>query len=186
MEECYKALSGQLDWNNLEGDRCPYDLSKPLPLKGHPVGIEYMIPNLWSATKVGYNKDAEREIKNWGPKRQLWYRSQIKKFSKHSVYLTQKILSVVSVKINKLHYYDYLEEIVVRRADRQKYMFKEGDFVNIHLNNIEDMRLLIAQHKLLNLEGDEIVDLAVALRMFTRSLIIKRRVEDIQLGVESY
>ncbi|GKG25516.1 hypothetical protein Tco_0398662 [Tanacetum coccineum] len=48
------------------------------------------------------------------------------------------------------------------------------------------MLLLIAQHKLLNLEGDEIVDLAVALRMFTRSLIIKRRVEDIQLGVESY
>ncbi|GKD95060.1 hypothetical protein Tco_1374897 [Tanacetum coccineum] len=48
------------------------------------------------------------------------------------------------------------------------------------------MLLLIAQHKLLNLEGDEIVNLAVALRMFTRSLIIKRRVEDTQLGVESY
>ncbi|GJZ56663.1 hypothetical protein Tco_0612157 [Tanacetum coccineum] len=31
MEECYKALLDQLDWNNLEGDRCPFDLSKPLP-----------------------------------------------------------------------------------------------------------------------------------------------------------
>ncbi|GJT55513.1 hypothetical protein Tco_0990567 [Tanacetum coccineum] len=29
MEECYKALSDQLDWTNPEGDRCPYDLSKP-------------------------------------------------------------------------------------------------------------------------------------------------------------
>ncbi|GJU93959.1 hypothetical protein Tco_1318715 [Tanacetum coccineum] len=31
MEECYKALTDQLDWNNPEGDRYPFDLSKPLP-----------------------------------------------------------------------------------------------------------------------------------------------------------
>ncbi|GKA33188.1 hypothetical protein Tco_0719555 [Tanacetum coccineum] len=39
------------------------------------------------------------------------------------------------------------------------------------------------QHKLFHLDGEVIVDLAVALRMFTRSLIIKKRVEDVQLGV---
>ncbi|GJV47251.1 hypothetical protein Tco_1437463 [Tanacetum coccineum] len=32
MEECYKALNDQLDWNNPKGDRYPFDLSKPLPL----------------------------------------------------------------------------------------------------------------------------------------------------------
>ncbi|GKC75972.1 hypothetical protein Tco_1126746 [Tanacetum coccineum] len=32
IEECYRALSDQLDWNNPKGERCPYDLSKPLPL----------------------------------------------------------------------------------------------------------------------------------------------------------
>ncbi|GKC94488.1 hypothetical protein Tco_1159930 [Tanacetum coccineum] len=32
MEECYKALNDQLDWNNPEGDRYPFDLSKPPPL----------------------------------------------------------------------------------------------------------------------------------------------------------
>ncbi|GJW84057.1 hypothetical protein Tco_0157202 [Tanacetum coccineum] len=48
--------------------------------------------------------------------------------------------------------------------------------MNLHLNDIEDMLLLVAQHKLFNLEGIEIVDLAMALRMFSRSLIIKRRV----------
>ncbi|GKF68998.1 hypothetical protein Tco_0198677 [Tanacetum coccineum] len=48
------------------------------------------------------------------------------------------------------------------------------------------MLLLVAQHKLFNLEGSDTVDLAVALRMFTRSLVIKRRVKDVQLGVESY
>ncbi|GJT36925.1 hypothetical protein Tco_0936790 [Tanacetum coccineum] len=34
--------------------------------------------------------------------------------------------------------------------------------------------------------GKDIVDFIVALRMFTRSLIIKRHVEDVQLGVDSY
>ncbi|GJV20933.1 hypothetical protein Tco_1369953 [Tanacetum coccineum] len=32
-EECYKALSDQLDWNNPEGYRCPFDFSKSLLLK---------------------------------------------------------------------------------------------------------------------------------------------------------
>ncbi|GJT03398.1 hypothetical protein Tco_0824567 [Tanacetum coccineum] len=95
-------------------------------------------------------------------------------------------MSVVSVKVTKLHGYGYLEEVMVRRADRQLYKFKEGDFVNLHLDHIKDMLLLVVQHKLFHLDGEVIVDLAVALRMFTRSLIIKKRVEDVQLGVESY
>ncbi|GKE43844.1 hypothetical protein Tco_1471128, partial [Tanacetum coccineum] len=32
MEECYKTLTDQLDWNNPKGDRYPFNLSKPLPL----------------------------------------------------------------------------------------------------------------------------------------------------------
>nr|GEU38362.1 hypothetical protein [Tanacetum cinerariifolium] len=32
MEECYKSLADQLDWNNPEGDRYLFYLSKPLPL----------------------------------------------------------------------------------------------------------------------------------------------------------
>nr|GEY90894.1 hypothetical protein [Tanacetum cinerariifolium] len=80
-----------------------------------------------------------------------------------------KILSVVSVKINKLHGYGHLHEIVLRRADRQKYMFNEGDFVHLHLNDIEYMLLLVAQHMLFNLEGNEIVDLAAALQLYTPS-----------------
>ncbi|GJV53842.1 glutathione S-transferase-like protein [Tanacetum coccineum] len=63
---------------------------------------------------------------------------------------------------------------------------KEGDFVDLHLNDIEDVLLLVVQHKLLHLDGSVIVDFIMALRMFTRSLIHRRRVEDLQLGVESY
>ncbi|GKB10962.1 hypothetical protein Tco_0844885 [Tanacetum coccineum] len=96
------------------------------------------------------------------------------------------ILGVKSVSVKKLHGYDHLEEIVVKRSDQQLYKFKEGDFVDLHLNDIEDMLLLAVQHKLFHLGGSDIVDFIVALRMFTRSLILKRRVKDLQLGVESY
>ncbi|GJT41547.1 hypothetical protein Tco_0941412 [Tanacetum coccineum] len=150
------------------------------------VGIKDMIPKQWSVTKVGYNKDDERGIKHWGPKRQLFYGSQLNRFSKHDVYSPLKILSVVSVKVNKLYGYGYLEEIMMRIVDRQLYKFKQGDFVNLHLNDIEDMLLLVVQHKLFHLDSDVIIDLVMALRMFARSLIIKNRVEDVQLGVESY
>ncbi|GKF32417.1 hypothetical protein Tco_0102215, partial [Tanacetum coccineum] len=150
----------------LKGDHCPFDLSKPLPLKGRPchlivaseyffnndlaylkstnserkytmsiikmkalryelVGIEDMILKLWSPTKVGYKKYVKHRIKHWGPKSKLFYRSQLNKFSQHDVYSTQKILSMVNVKVDKLHGYGYLDEIMVRRVDRQLYKFKE-------------------------------------------------------------
>nr|GEX00143.1 hypothetical protein [Tanacetum cinerariifolium] len=92
---------------------------------------------------------------------------------------TLKILSVVRVKMNKQFSYRYLKEIVMRRADRQLYTSKEGDFVNLYWNDSKDMILLVVKHKLFHLDSDVIIDLAVALRMFTRSLIIKKRVEDI-------
>nr|GEU48363.1 copia protein [Tanacetum cinerariifolium] len=33
FQECFNALTDMLDWNNLEGDCYPFDLSKPLPLQ---------------------------------------------------------------------------------------------------------------------------------------------------------
>nr|GEV28502.1 hypothetical protein [Tanacetum cinerariifolium] len=154
MEECFKALTDKLDWNNPEGDLCTFDLTKPLPLKDPKkyttsitktkaaryeiVGIENIIPTLWSATNVGYNKDA------------------------------LKIHSVVTVKLEKLHGYGHLEEIVVRRVDRQLYKFKEGNFIDLHLNDIEDKLIYAVQHKLFQLDESDIVDFIVALSVDKR------------------
>ncbi|GKB34285.1 hypothetical protein Tco_0879227 [Tanacetum coccineum] len=86
----------------------------------------------------------------------------------------------------KKHGYRYLEEIVVRRSDNDLYKFKKGDFPRLRINDIEDMLLLVLQNRFTNLLGDDVSDFAIALRMFTRSLVIQKRVEDLQLGVESY
>ncbi|GKE22523.1 hypothetical protein Tco_1434035, partial [Tanacetum coccineum] len=78
-------------------------------------------------------------------------------------------LEVKSVSVKKLHGYGHLEKIVVKRADSQLYKFKEGDFVDLHLNDIEDTLLLDVQYKLFHLIDNDIVDFIVALRIFTRS-----------------
>ncbi|GKA76854.1 hypothetical protein Tco_0783315 [Tanacetum coccineum] len=62
----------------------------------------------------------------------------------------------------------------------------EGEFPRLHLNDIEDMLLLVVHNRLFNLKGEDIVHLAVALCIFTRRIVIQKRVEDLQLGVESY
>ncbi|GJV08667.1 hypothetical protein Tco_1346323 [Tanacetum coccineum] len=64
--------------------------------------------------------------------------------------------------------------------------FKEGDFPRLNLRDIEDMLLLLVQKNLSNLEKDDNFELNVALRMFTRRVVILKWVEDLQLGVKSY
>nr|GEV73156.1 hypothetical protein [Tanacetum cinerariifolium] len=161
MEECFKELTEKLDWTNPKGDRCPFDLTKPLPLKGLPghltVDAEYFFNNdlefLKSSdlekkytTSITKNKSARYKIvgiEDMIPtlRSPTILGSQMNKFSKHNVYSTQKTLSVVSVTVKRLHGYGHLDDIAVRRADRQLYKFKEGDFVDLHLNDVEDMLL---------------------------------------------
>ncbi|GJS28300.1 hypothetical protein Tco_0488920 [Tanacetum coccineum] len=77
FEECYKALSKKLDWENPEGDDYPFDLTKPLPLvmsrnrqktkaaQYDLPGIKDTVPNIWSPVKVAYDKHALWGISHW-------------------------------------------------------------------------------------------------------------------------
>ncbi|GJZ84592.1 hypothetical protein Tco_0649931 [Tanacetum coccineum] len=66
------------------------------------------------------------------------------KVSRHDVYSTIRILSVTSVTVDEWYGYGYLKEIIVRRAYKKLYKFIKGDFPRLHLNDIEDMLLLVA------------------------------------------
>ncbi|GJX91613.1 hypothetical protein Tco_0344939 [Tanacetum coccineum] len=147
-------LEGLIDWTNPEGDRCPYDLSKPLPLQG-PSGyltipVDFFFNNDLEYLKIG-NSERKYIVS-------ITKTKAVRK-SRHDVYSTMKILSVIRVKVNKQFGYGCLEKIVVRRADQQEYTFKEGDVLKLHLNDIEDMLLLRVKLKLFNLPGDDIVHL---------------------------
>ncbi|GJZ15937.1 hypothetical protein Tco_0551614 [Tanacetum coccineum] len=78
------------------------------------------------------------------------------------------------------------DQLFRKRDDDKLYTFKEGDFNRLRIQDIEDMLLLLVQGKLTNLTVEERLAFNVSLRMFTRSIVIQRRVEDLQLGVESY
>nr|GEU98402.1 hypothetical protein [Tanacetum cinerariifolium] len=98
----------------------------------------------------------------------------------------RRIIAVTDLKIVEWHSYKHLDWIMVRRDDDKLYKFKEGDFKRLRLQDIEDMLLLIVQGKLSNLTVEERFAFNVSLRMFTRIIVIQRRLEDLQLGIESY
>ncbi|GKB47611.1 hypothetical protein Tco_0898364 [Tanacetum coccineum] len=125
-------------------------------------------------------------ITQWGPKRQSFYRYASNRKSKHDVFSTKSIIAVTHVKVVKKYDYRYLDEIIVRREDQSLHKFVEGDFPRLNLRDIEDMLLLLVQKKISNLERDDLFDLNVALWMFSRCVVILKRVEDLQLGIESY
>nr|GEY43680.1 hypothetical protein [Tanacetum cinerariifolium] len=74
----------------------------------------------------------------------------------------------------------------MRRDDDKLYKFNEGKFKRLRIQDIEDMLLLLVQGKLTNLIIKKCFAFNVSLRMFTRSIVIQWRMEDLQLGVESY
>ncbi|GJW63752.1 hypothetical protein Tco_0115636 [Tanacetum coccineum] len=148
--------------------------------------IKDLVPELWSPMQMKYDQHAYFVTSHWGPKRQSFYGYACNLTSSKDVYSRRRIITVTRLTIMKKYDYGHLEEIEVRRDDQKLYTFKEGDFKRLRLQDIEDMLLLLVQQKLTNLTIDERYDLNVALRMYTRRIVIQRRVEDLQLGVESY
>nr|GEW50776.1 hypothetical protein [Tanacetum cinerariifolium] len=158
LEQCYLFFD-QLDWTNPEGDRCPHDLNKSLPLQGHPgrltIPVEFFFKNDLEYLKNG-NKERKYAASVTQTKAASYSTDKEMQLS-HEVLSHLQILGVIRLTIDNQFAYGYLKEIVVRRADLKQYSFREADFSIHHLNDIEDL-----------------------------SIVIQRRVEDVQLGVESY
>nr|GEW36633.1 hypothetical protein [Tanacetum cinerariifolium] len=91
-----------------------------------------------------------------GRKRQQFYGFVFNREYARDVYSKRRIITVMELKIVEWHSYKHLDWITVRQDDNKLYKFKEGDFKRLRLQDIKDMLLLL------------------------------RRMEDLQLGVESY
>nr|GEU50245.1 uncharacterized mitochondrial protein AtMg00810-like [Tanacetum cinerariifolium] len=119
----------------------------------------------------------------------IWYLVQcgVKyRESARDVYSKRRIIAVTKLQIVEWHNCKHLDWITIRRDDDKLYKFKESDFKRLRIQDIEDMLLLLVQIKFTNLTVDERFAFNVFLRMFTRSIVIQRHVEDLQLGVKSY
>nr|GFA22942.1 hypothetical protein [Tanacetum cinerariifolium]GFA23047.1 hypothetical protein [Tanacetum cinerariifolium] len=96
------------------------------------------------------------------------------------------ILSVVSIKVFYRYGYDYLKEITLRRVDYQEYTIVEKDFKSLYPSDFEDLNLLLLQGHLHHLSGSDKRMLSSAVKLWIRNLVIRQRVKDFQLGIESY
>nr|GEX88281.1 hypothetical protein [Tanacetum cinerariifolium] len=121
-------------------------------------------------------------LKTWCP----FYGFTVNRESALDVYSKRRIIAVIELKIVEWNNYKHLDWISVRRDDDKIYKFKEDDLKRLRIQDIEDMLLLLVQGKLFNLTVEERFAFNVSLTMFTRSIIIQRRMEDLQLGVERY
>nr|GEV23269.1 hypothetical protein [Tanacetum cinerariifolium] len=169
IEESYKAVTDRLDLNNPQGKEYPFNLSNLLSLiteRGRQVIlVDYFINN-------------DLEYLGGGSLSKKYTSSATKtKDAKYDIPGTEDMVPLLWTPI---------KEIEVQREDLQLYKFKEGDFPRLHLHDIEDILLLFVQKKLYTFERVVIFDLGVALRMLTRRIVILKRVEDLQLGVERY
>ncbi|GKC62494.1 hypothetical protein Tco_1095092 [Tanacetum coccineum] len=97
-----------------------------------------------------------------------------------------RILSVVRIKAYSRYGYDYLSEIILRRADFQEHTIAEKDFKNLYPIDFEDLNLLILQGHLDHLPGSDKRMLSTAVKLWTRNLVIQQRVKDFKLGIKSY
>ncbi|GKC62880.1 hypothetical protein Tco_1095478 [Tanacetum coccineum] len=199
MEECHKLLTDQVDESIIR-----YNVSKPLPLGGPPgqvtiqsdfffnkdleylrygrksgrpalsiskmkaayypdVGLEQMVPDqMWIEEECKYDIAAMYGISHWWFQRQRFY---IDRHTSEG---------------------DRRAKIVLRRADLNEHIIAERDFKYLYPSDFEDLYLLNLQGHLNHLPPKDKKILTTAVNLWTRNLVIRQRVEDFQLGIESY
>ncbi|GJT22709.1 hypothetical protein Tco_0892646 [Tanacetum coccineum] len=206
-KEPVEEPTDKIDLVNPEGHRIVPNISNPLPLGGPPgqvtiqpqfffnQDLEYLLTGDKERNKaLSISKLKSALYLDFGLEElvpSLW----IKQFyiNKHSepsdrdaVRSHMRILSVISIKTYERYGYNYLREIVLRRADYNEYKISEKDFKSLHPNDFEDLNILHIQGKLDHLPKQDKVNLHNAVSLWTRNIVIRKRVEDLQLGIEAY
>ncbi|GJU31847.1 putative reverse transcriptase domain-containing protein [Tanacetum coccineum] len=148
-------------------------------------GLEELVPSPWIESERDYDISVAYGISYWWFKHKEFYiirHSAPSDRSKVRSYML--ILSVVRLKTFERYKYTFLKEIVLRRADYKEYKISEADFKNLYPNDFEDMYLLHLQGHLNPLSRANKVHLFNVVNLWIRNIVIRKRVEDLQLRIE--
>nr|GEU64480.1 retrovirus-related Pol polyprotein from transposon TNT 1-94 [Tanacetum cinerariifolium] len=127
------------------------------------VGLEQMVPN------------------------QMWIEEECKyDIAAIAVRTHMRILSVVIIEVSSMYGYDYMKKIVLCRADLNEHVITERDFKYLYPSDFEDLYMLNLQGHLNHLPPKDKKILTTAVNLWTRHLVIRQRVEDFELEIESY
>ncbi|GJT55332.1 hypothetical protein Tco_0990386 [Tanacetum coccineum] len=118
-------------------------------------GLELLVSEqMWIDDVCTYDISAKYGISHWWFTRQIFYIDRYDSLSCRKDVRTQmRILSVVKTKAYSRYGYDYLSEIVLRRADFQEHIIAEKDFKNLYPSDFKDLNLLLLQGHLDHLPG---------------------------------
>ncbi|GJR06035.1 hypothetical protein Tco_0529019 [Tanacetum coccineum] len=152
------------------------------------VGLEQLVPDqFWIEEECKYDIAMMYGISHWWFQRQRFYIDIFSSEGDHRAVRTHmRILSVVRIKVFSMYGYNYMKKIILRRADLKEYVIAERDFKYMYPSDFEDLYLLNLQGHLNHLSPDDKKVLTTAVNLWTRNLVIRQRVEDFQLGIESY
>nr|GEX66067.1 hypothetical protein [Tanacetum cinerariifolium] len=178
LEDVYKETTNQLDWNNPEGQQNPHDMCKPLPLIPNSQGrrvihVDHFINNDLAYLRGGASC---RTYTTLVTKTKVADYRHIKWIEDVVSNTTWSPLPVIYHK----HAYESSHDVYSRHR-----IIVITKLQIIEWHNYKHLDWIIVR-KLTNLTIKERLALNVSLRMFTRSIVIQRHVEDLQLGVKSY
>nr|GEY86843.1 hypothetical protein [Tanacetum cinerariifolium] len=165
LEEVYKATTDQLDWVNPEGQQYPHNLLQPLPLISDNRGRRVILFAHFINNDLEYLRGGALSRK---------YTTSVTKTKAadygHIKWIKDLFYGFAVNWESALDVYSKRRIIAVIDLKIVKWHnYKHLDWISLS-----------------NLTFEEHFAFNVSLRMFTRSIVIQRRVEDLQLGVEIY
>ncbi|GJR55281.1 hypothetical protein Tco_1405802 [Tanacetum coccineum] len=171
-----------------KGSHLALSISKMKAASYPDFGLELLVPEeMWIDDVCTYDISAKYGISHWWFNRQKFYIDRHDSPSRRKDVRTHmRILSIVRIKAYSRYEYDYLSEIVLRRADFQEHTIAEKDFKNLYPSDFEDLNLLLLQGHLNHLPSSDKRMLSTAVKLWTRNLVIRQRVEDFSLALKSY
>nr|GEW33688.1 copia protein [Tanacetum cinerariifolium] len=130
-------------------------------------GLELLVPEkIWIEDVYTYDISAMYGIYHWCFNQQKFYIDRHDSPScQKEVRSHMRILSVVKIKAYSRYGYDYLSEIVLRRADLQEHTIAEKDFKNLHPSDFEELNMLLLQGHLDHLLGSDKRMLSTAVKL---------------------
>ncbi|GJY35478.1 hypothetical protein Tco_0420856 [Tanacetum coccineum] len=171
-----------------KGGRPALSISKMKATCYLDVGLEQMVPDqIWIEEACKYDIAAMYGIYHWWFQRQRFYIDRHTfEDNRRAVRTHICILSVVRIEVFSLYGYDYMKTIVLRRHNLNEYIIVERDFKYLYPSDFEDLYLLNLQGHLNHLPPQDKKILSTTVNLWIRNLVIRQRVEDFQLGIESY
>ncbi|GKB12652.1 hypothetical protein Tco_0846575 [Tanacetum coccineum] len=186
-----------VNWTNPEGYQVIIDVNRPLPLGGPP-GHVTIQPQFFFNKDLEYlrygSKGSNPALSISKMKAASYPDFGLELLVSEQMWIDDVCTYDISAKYGISHWWFNRQKFYIdrhdspsRRKDVRTHMrILKRDFKNLYPRDFEYLNLLLLQGHLDHLPGLDKRMLSTAVKLWTRNLVIRQRVEDFQLGIESF